>query len=98
MVIEWLKFEVYSEYHDFFLEQDKLVWTDALKKYEGFVDKQVWARAENEDEIIFVIRWASRELWKAIPTQDLALIDVEFQNAMGNIPFRMLESREFRVI
>ncbi|AUC60870.1 hypothetical protein AA637_06765 [Cyanobacterium sp. HL-69] len=98
MVIEWLKFEVCSEYHNFFLEQDRLIWTDALEKYEGFIDKQVWMSPDDEDEVIFVIRWASRELWKAIPPEDLELTAFRFKNAMGDIPVRMMESRELFVV
>ncbi|AFZ47576.1 hypothetical protein Cyast_1615 [Cyanobacterium stanieri PCC 7202] len=97
MVIEWIKFEVCSSYHGFFLAQDQLIWTNALQRYEGFMDKQVWLNPNHKDEIIFVISWASRELWKGIPPEDLALIDQEFQRAMGDISFRMVESREFNL-
>lgn len=95
MVIEWLKFDVCSSHHDFFLEQDRLIWTNALKKYNGFIAKQVWMNPDHKNEIIFVISWASRQLWKAISPQDLVLIDQQFQRAMGDISFQMIESREF---
>ncbi|MBE9223302.1 TIGR03792 family protein [Cyanobacterium stanieri LEGE 03274] len=95
MVIEWLKFRVCPSHHGFFLEQDRLIWTRNLKNYQGFVDKQIWINPDCEDEIIFVITWASRDLWKAIPVESLKFIESKFKVAMGNISFEMIESREF---
>ena len=96
MVIEWLKFKVDSEQRDRYLAIDDEIWTPALAAYPGFLDKVTWLDPNHDDEVIFVISWATREQWKAIPEEDLNEINQRFDTALG-FDYEMLESKEFNV-
>ncbi|ESA38404.1 cyanobacterial tigr03792 family [Leptolyngbya sp. Heron Island J] len=96
MVIEWLKFRVEPAQRDRYLAVDDEIWTSALESYPGFLDKTTWLDPNHDDEVIFVIAWATREQWKAIPEADLEQINQRFDAALG-FDYEMLESREFNV-
>ena len=96
MVIEWLKFQVASEFREVFIQTDAAIWTTALESYPGFLGKMVWTNPDNPSEIVLVIHWASREEWKAIPQADLEQIDQEFDQAI-EFDYEWLESKEYQV-
>ena len=96
MVIEWLKFRVEPAQRERYLAIDDEIWTSALASYPGFLDKTTWLDPNHDDEVIFVIAWATREQWKAIPETDLEQIHQRFDTALG-FDYEMLESREFNV-
>ena len=96
MVIEWLKFRIEPAQRERYLAIDDEIWTSALASYPGFLDKTTWLDPNHDDEVIFVIAWATREQWKAIPETDLEQINQRFDTALG-FDYEMLESREFNV-
>ncbi|MEM9806332.1 MAG: TIGR03792 family protein [Cyanobacteria bacterium P01_D01_bin.56] len=96
MVIEWLKFKVDPAFRDLYLVIDDEIWTSALESYPGFLDKTTWLEPNHDDEVIFVISWATREQWKAIPEDELTEINQRFDAALG-FDYEMLESKEFFV-
>ncbi len=96
MVIEWLKFKVPAANRDRYLAIDDEIWTSALATYPGFLDKITWLEPGHDDEVIFVISWATREQWKAIPEDDLEEINQRFDEALG-VSYELLESKEFYV-
>ncbi|MGD1853243.1 MAG: TIGR03792 family protein [Leptolyngbyaceae cyanobacterium] len=96
MVIEWLKFKVPAVQRDLYLAIDDEIWTSALATYPGFLDKTTWLDPNRDDEVIFVISWATRQQWKAIPVEDLTEINQRFDAALG-FDYEMLESKEFVV-
>ena len=96
MVIEWLKFRVDPVQRDRYLAIDNEIWTPALATYPGFLDKKTWLDPSHNDEVIFVISWATREQWKAIPEDDLEQINQRFDEALG-IDYDLVESKEFNV-
>ncbi|WP_246564598.1 TIGR03792 family protein [Leptothoe spongobia] len=96
MVIEWLKFKVPTTQRDRYLTLDNEIWTSALVAYPGFLDKTTWLDPNHDDEVIFVISWATREQWKAIPEDELDQINQRFDEALG-FDYEMLESKEFVV-
>lgn len=96
MVVEWLKFEVAKADQAVFLHYDELIWTRALERYDGFIQKQVWLEGDNT--VICVIWWAHRQLWKQIPPDDLTAIEEEWGRALGSIPYNLVEVKEFEVI
>ena len=67
MVIEWLEFEVVPESREKFIEIDRRIWTATLKKFPGFLGKEVWVAPNQIDRVFLVIRWQTREQWKSIP-------------------------------
>lgn len=96
MVIEWLKFRVDPAQRSRYLEIDEAIWTTALETYPGFVDKTTWLDPNHDDEVIFVISWATREQWKAIPEEELEQINQNFDTTLG-FDYDFLESKEFYV-
>ena len=99
MVIEWLKFRVDPDSREQFIQQDEAIWTAALATYPGFLGKEVWIEPNDSDEVIFTIRWQTREQWKSIPASDLAKIEQRFSTKMRemNIKYKMIESKEFQI-
>lgn len=92
MVIEWLKFKVPPEQWELFIQKDEEVWTAGLKKFPGFLGKEVWVDGENQ-EIVMVIRWESQEQWQAIPEKTLQELDEK----MGFLKIPILESRSYQI-
>jgi uncharacterized protein (TIGR03792 family) len=94
MVIEWLKFKINPDDRDRYLAADAQVWTPALIQYPGFIDKTTWLNPEDAAEVIFVISWASRDQWKAIPVDDLEAITQRFDAAFP-FPYELIEARQY---
>ncbi|MBE7380869.1 MAG: TIGR03792 family protein [Leptolyngbya sp. SIO1E4] len=96
MIIEWLKFRVPADQRERYVQLDDEIWTAALQTYPGFLSKETWISPEDEEAVILVIRWRTREEWKAIPEDELAEIEARFDEA---VPFEyILENvKEFQV-
>lgn len=95
MVIEWLEFRVEGDVSEY-LRVDQAIWTTALAQYPSFVDKEVWLDPADPQRVVLVIRWRSREQWKAIPTPELAAIAARFTQAVG-MPHTLVAAQEFQV-
>ncbi|MBE9007881.1 TIGR03792 family protein [Fortiea sp. LEGE XX443] len=96
MVIELLKFQTDPNLREKFIQKDAEIWTTALAKYPGFLSKEVWINPNNPSEVTLIIRWETREQWKAISPADLAVIDGKFAQALGNT-YQMVELAEYQV-
>ncbi|AFY48066.1 putative cyanobacterial protein, TIGR03792 family [Nostoc sp. PCC 7524] len=96
MVIEFLKFKVASGMRENYIQKDTEIWTTALAEYPGFLDKEVWINPHDPTEVILIIRWATKEQWQAIPSQNLQAIEQKFNAALGNT-YNLVESREYQV-
>ncbi len=96
MVIEWLKFKVTPERREEFIQKDAEIWTPALTSRPGFLSKEVWIDPTELTEVIFVIRWATREQWLKVPQDLLAQTEQQFAHQMGN-SYQMVESGEYQV-
>lgn len=99
MVIEWLKFDVDSQAREKFIQQDEKIWTVALSNFPGFLGKEVWIEPNTSSEVIFIIRWQTREQWKSISLQDLTKIEQKFAAVMKDmgINYKITESKEFQI-
>jgi uncharacterized protein (TIGR03792 family) len=97
MVIEWLKFRVQPEVREKFVEQDQAIWTKALATQSGFLSKEIWINPDIPDEIILVIRWQTREQWKAIAPELLAQTEEIFKASMGKDSYEMTEAKEHHI-
>lgn len=95
VVIEWLKFRVAAEERERFIQIDEEIWTPALAQYPGFLGKEVWISV-NPEEVAFIVRWRTREEWKAIPVEFLQEIDRKFAIAFGQ-PYDLFEEGEYQV-
>ncbi len=95
--VEWLKFRVPPQEQAFFLQKDDEIWTPVLASSPGFVGKEAWQHPYHADEVILVIRWTSRDDWKAIPEDLLDQTTQRFNEAVG-ADYPLLEATEFRPI
>jgi uncharacterized protein (TIGR03792 family) len=94
MVIEMLRVLVKGEEVDRYIRLDAEIWTPVLSACKGFLGKEVWFNPDGE--IMMVVRWATREEWKAIPNELLEATNQAFVHAMGYVvPF--LEVQEYIV-
>ncbi len=96
MVIELLKVKVTPEVREKYIQKDAEIWTTALAEYPGFLGKEVWINPNNSSEVILIIRWATKEQWKAIPPEVLEEVDKKFTQAMGE-SYPIVESAEYQV-
>ncbi|WP_107666604.1 TIGR03792 family protein [Cyanothece sp. BG0011] len=97
MVIEWLTFQVSPESRDIFIQSDNEIWTPVLAKFPGFLGKEVWISPNIPEEITIIIRWQTREQWKAIPLDILEETEQTFAQRMQNYSYEMTESKEYQV-
>lgn len=96
MVIELLKVKVAPGKRERFVQKDAEIWTQALTSFSGFLGKEVWISPNDPTELMLVIRWATREQWKAIPTKRLDEIERKFAQQMRNT-YQIIESSEYQV-
>jgi uncharacterized protein (TIGR03792 family) len=95
VMIEWLKFRVAPEERERFIQKDEEIWTAVLAKYPGFLGKEVWL-SPNPEEVVFVIRWNTKEEWKAIPQAVLEATERRFASTF-NQPYDPIEAGEYQV-
>lgn len=96
MVIEWLKVRTPAEQRERYIRLDDEIWTPALRQYPGFLSKETWISPEDTEVVIFVIRWRTREDWKAIPEDELTKISDRFDAAV-DFDYTLEASKEFQV-
>ncbi len=92
MVIEWLKFRVAPEFREAFIQKDEEVWTEGLKKFAGYINKEVWIEP-NSNEVVIMIRWETLKLWKSIPQAEIDRLD----RLMGDLRIPIIESKAYQV-
>lgn len=97
MVIEWLGFRVEPELREKFIAEDEKIWTPVLAASPGFLGKETWIAPGISDRVYFVIRWQTREQWKAVPMELLVETEAQFMSAMGKDNYQMVESREYQI-
>lgn len=96
MIIEWLKVSVSPALREKYIQKDEEIWTAFLSTCPGFLGKEVWINPDKPDELILIVRWATREQWKSIPQERLELIEQEFVREMGDrYPF--VETNEYQI-
>ncbi|MCP9808047.1 TIGR03792 family protein [Cyanobium sp. HWJ4-Hawea] len=103
VVVEQLRLKVPSESRQAWLEAEQGSWEPWLEQQPGFLGRQLlWDPQRQEGTLL--IRWASREQWKAIPEADLSAVQQRFEElaragtktALGN-PFPLVFEGELRL-
>jgi uncharacterized protein (TIGR03792 family) len=92
MIIEWLRFGVPADLREAFIQKDEEVWTEGMKKFTGFLGKEVWIDPERS-EVVFVIQWESKLAWKSVPQSEIDRLD----SLMEDLRFPIVESRAYQV-
>jgi uncharacterized protein (TIGR03792 family) len=90
--LEQLQFILPCDQVDLFVQADDETWTEYLAQQKGFVRKMVTidlSYNQTQDSNCSVwsnVQWASLEMWKAIPEQELAAVGENFTLAFGYNP------------
>lgn len=101
-VVEHLRLKVPAQARDAWLEAEQNSWEPWLAQQDGFLDRELLWDPEREEGTL-LIRWASKEQWKAIPAPEVAAVQQRFEQlarqatgtAMGN-PFPLVFEGELQ--
>ena len=74
VAVEVLRFGVAAHEREEFMAVERSVWTDFLRRQDGFLAKEVWVPVEGDD-VIVTIWWESLAQWKAITPEHCAEVD-----------------------
>jgi uncharacterized protein (TIGR03792 family) len=97
MVIEFLTFHVPLTDQPAFIAADAAIWTATLSCQPGYLGKDIWRDKASPDSLRLVIRWASRNAWRAVPRALLDQTNADFVAALGQ-SYPVLSCTEFDVI
>jgi len=78
VVVEHLRIKVPADGRQAWLEAEQGSWEPWLQKQDGFLGRELlWDSAREEGTLL--IRWASREQWKAIPEAEVEAVQARFE-------------------
>ena len=78
VVVEHLRIKVPADGRQAWLEAEQGSWEPWLQKQDGFLGRELlWDSAREEGTLL--IRWASREQWKAIPEAEVEAMQERFE-------------------
>jgi uncharacterized protein (TIGR03792 family) len=77
-VVEHLRVKVPAEARQAWLEAERVSWEPWLAEQEGYLGRDLLWDAEREEGTL-LIRWASREQWKAIPPAEVEAVQERFE-------------------
>ena len=78
VVVEYLRIKVPADGRQAWIEAEQGSWEPWLAQQDGFVGRDLLWDAEREEGTL-LIRWASREQWKAIPEQEVDMVQARFE-------------------
>jgi uncharacterized protein (TIGR03792 family) len=77
-VVEHLRVKVPAEARQAWLEAERGSWEPWLERQPGYLGRDLLWDAEREEGTL-LIRWASRDQWKAIPLAELEAVQERFE-------------------
>ena len=77
-VVEHLRVKVPVEGRQAWLAAEQGSWEPWLAQQDGFLDRQLLWDAEREEGTL-LIRWASKDQWKAIPAEAVEAVQARFE-------------------
>ncbi len=77
-VVEHLRVKVPAEGRQAWLAAEQGSWEPWLAQQDGFLDRQLLWDAEREEGTL-LIRWASKDQWKAIPPEAVDAVQARFE-------------------
>ena len=77
-VVEHLRVKVPAEAREAWLEAERGSWDPWLQQQPGYLGRDLLWDAEREEGTL-LIRWASREQWKAIPEAEVEAVQARFE-------------------
>lgn len=76
--IELLRLRVPAQHRDIWLAAERAIWEPWLQRQAGFLGRELfWDPLQQHG--VLVIRWASRQLWHAIPAAEVSRVHQAFQ-------------------
>ena len=77
-VVEHLRIQVPDQARDAWMEAEQQSWEPWLAQQEGFLGRDLlWDPSTEEGTLL--IRWSSREAWKAIPQEEVEAVQQRFE-------------------
>ena len=77
-VVEHLRIQVPDQARDAWMEAEQGSWEPWLAEQEGFLGRDLlWDPTREEGTLL--IRWSSREAWKAIPQEEVEAVQQRFE-------------------
>ena len=77
-VVEHLRIQVPNQARDAWMEAEQGSWEPWLEQQEGFLGRELlWDPTREEGTLL--IRWSSREAWKAIPQEEVEAVQQRFE-------------------
>lgn len=77
-VVEHLRIQVPSREREAWMDAERGSWQPWLARQEGFVGRDLLWDPETEEGTL-LIRWSSREAWKAIPEHEVEAVQERFE-------------------
>ena len=84
VVIEHLRVHVPRDKREAWLEAEKGSWGKWLLEQDGFIGRELFWDPSNESGTL-LIRWSSREKWKAIPENEINNVQARFEEIAMSI-------------
>ena len=75
VVVEFLTFSVEPAELAAWLGVEEAVWSRYLETVPGFIRKEMWQPADRPGTMHAVIWWESRDAWKAVTDEEVAMGD-----------------------
>ena len=76
--VELLRLRVPAQHRAIWLEAERAIWEPWLQRQPGFLGRDLFWDPLQEHGVL-VIRWASRQLWHAIPATEVSRVHQAFQ-------------------
>ena len=77
-VIEQLRLRVPEPHRELWLQAEASSWQSWLEQQQGFLGRDLFWDPEREEGLL-LIRWNSREQWKAIPQAEVLRVQARFE-------------------
>jgi uncharacterized protein (TIGR03792 family) len=78
-VVEHLRLKVPAEARQAWLDAERGSWQPWLERQPGYLGRELLWDGEREEGTL-LIRWASRDLWKAIPRAEVEAVQERFEH------------------
>ena len=77
-VIEQLRLAVPASHRELWLQAEASSWQPWLEQQAGFEGRELYWDPQREEGLL-LIRWSSREQWKAIPSEEVQRVQEVFE-------------------
>ena len=83
-VIEQLRLAVPASHRELWLQAEASSWQPWLEQQAGFEGRELFWDPEREEGLL-LIRWSSREQWKAIPSEEVQRVQEVFEARVNQV-------------